>query len=350
MKSRLALTTLALLLLASAARAKDAPAAPKVGAAMTQAAARFVDALDAQDRAVALMDFDNPRRLDWHNIPKPERKGLQLRDMTPQQQELCHALLKTALSDAGYAKLERILTLENNLKEGEKDIVGGNLRDPLRYFLTIFGEPAATGAWGWSFEGHHLSLNFVVRDGQVVADTPSFWGANPATVKVFVAGGPDVGVRTLTDEEQLALDLVNSLDDAQEMRAVIADKAPADYRDPGSPQPPQDPPAGLPAADMTDAQKATLRSLLETYAGHLAPELAAARLAEIDAAGFEQVHFAWLGAEQQGTPHAYRVQGPTFVLELVNYQDGIEGGKANHIHSVWRRLPTDFGVSAPGSD
>src|SRR4029079_13354476 len=130
----------------------------------------------------------------------------------------------------GYEKILRITSLENNLKEGEKNLVGGHLRDPLRYFLTIFGEPAADGEWGWSFEGHHMSQNFVVRDGQVVADTPSFWGANPATVKVFVAGGPEVGVRTLTDEEQLALDLVNSLDDAQEKRAVIATEAPADYR------------------------------------------------------------------------------------------------------------------------
>jgi hypothetical protein len=346
MKFRLSVSLVYLLLAMAPAVAKDASSAPAVGAAMTEAAAKFVASLDAKQRAIALMDFDNPKRLDWHNIPKPERKGLQLRDMTREQQKLCHALLKTALSDAGYAKLERILSLENNLKEGEKEIVGGNIRDPLRYFLTIFGEPSAKGEWGWSFEGHHMSQNFVVRDGQVVADTPSFWGANPATVKVFVAGGPEVGVRTLTDEEQLALDLVNSLDDAQEKRAVIAAEAPADYRGPGSPQPPQDAPAGLPAAEMTDAQKKTLRSLLETYTGHLAPELAAARMADIDGAGFDKVSFAWLGAEQEGVAHAYRVQGPTFVLELVNAQTDPAGNVANHIHSVWRSLKGDFAVAA----
>jgi hypothetical protein len=350
MKSRLALATLFLLAIASRCQAKDAPAASPVAVAMTQAADAFLAALDAEDRALAVMDFDNPARLDWHNIPKPQRKGLQLRDMSPEQQELCHALLRAALSDVGYAKATRILSLENNLKEGEKNLENGQLRDPLRYFLTIFGEPAATGTWGWSFEGHHLSLNFVIRDGQVVADTPSFWGANPATVKVFVDGGPEVGVRTLVNEEQLAFDLLASLDDAQRKRAVLAAEAPADYRGPGTPQPPQDAPTGLPAADMTEAQKKTLVALLDAYAGHLETELKAARSKEIADAGIEKVHFAWQGAAEPGAPHAYRIQGPTFVLELVNYQSDPAGTPANHIHSVWRHLPTDFGVAPATGD
>jgi hypothetical protein len=319
-----------------------------VAAAMTHAASDFLAGLDAEERAQATMAFDDPARLDWHNIPKPERKGLQLREMSPAQQERCHALLRAALSESGYAKLQNILALENNLREGEKNLTDGHLRDPLRYFLTIFGTPAATGEWGWSFEGHHLSLNFVIRDGQVVADTPSFWGANPATVKIEVDGGPDVGVRTLTDEEQLAFDLLTALDDAQRARTVIAAEAPADYRGPGTPQPPQEAPAGLPAADMTADQKAILQSLLRCYAGHLADELAAARWQELEAAGLDRIHFAWLGAQQAGQPHAYRVQGPTFVLELVNYQSDPAGTPANHIHSVWRRLPADFGVDPAG--
>jgi hypothetical protein len=83
---------------------------------------------------------------------------------------------------------------------------------------------------------------------------------------------------------------------------------------------------------------------LRCYTGHLADDLAAARWREIDSAGLDQVHFAWLGAQEPGQPHAYRVQGPTFVLELVNFQSDPAGNPANHIHSVWRRLPADFGV------
>ncbi len=343
MRFRASLAILVALAVAPPCSAKEAPVAT-VGQAMTAAAAKYVAALTADQRAAGVMDFDDPRRLDWHNIPKPERKGIQLRDMTPQQQQLCHALLRSALSERGYEKCAGILSLENNLKEGEKNLPDSPLRDPQRYFLTIFGEPALTGVWGCSFEGHHCSQNFVVTDGVVTCDTPSFWGANPATVKVFVPGGPKIGTRTLADEEQLAFDLLASLDDAQRQRAVLADKAPDDYRNAGQPQPPHEPAAGLPAANMTDAQRKTLRSLLEAYCGHLAPELAAARMKEIDDFGFDLIDFAWLGAQQPGVGHSYRVQGPTFVLELVNIQSDPQGNPANHIHSVWRSLKGDFGV------
>jgi hypothetical protein len=324
------------------ADAKEAPTAG-VGAAMTEAAQAFLASLDAEQLKKAAMKFDDPARLDWHNIPKPQRKGLQVRDMTPQQRTLCHALLRSALSPAGYDKAVKIMSLENNLREGEKNLPNGQLRDPERYFLTIFGQPATAGTWGWSFEGHHLSLNFVVRDGEVISETPSFWGANPATLHIFVPGGPEQGTRTLAGEEQLAFDLVGQLTDEQRTRATIAAKAPAEYRAAGAPQPPHTAPEGLPVAEP---EKKTLRTLLETYASHLAPQLAAAQLADVDAKGFDRIFFAWAGATKPGTGHYYRIQGPSFVLELVNIQSDPAGNPANHIHSVWRSLEGDFGVKA----
>jgi hypothetical protein len=254
--------------------------------------------------------------------------------------------VRTALSPVGYEKAVKIMSLENNLREGEKHLKNGALRDPDRYFLTIFGQPDSSARWGWSFEGHHFSLNFVLRDGQVVSDTPSFFGANPATVSIFVPGGPEVGTRTLTQEEQLAFDLVHSLGDSQRKRAVVADKAPDEYRNAGKPQPPLDAPEGLPAADMTDPQKQTLWALLENYNNNLAAPLAANRLAEIKAQGLDRVSFAWFGGTSPGEPHYYRLQGPTFLLELINVQSDPAGNKANHIHSVWRNLKGDFGLGA----
>ena len=329
----------------SVADAKEGPAG-RVGLAMTEAAQKFVASLDANQAAKVMMKFDDPARLDWHNIPKPERKGLQFKDMNAEQRKLCLALVETALSETGYEKGLKIMSLEANLKEGEKGVATAPLRDPERYFLTIFGKPETGGTWGWSFEGHHLSLNLVIRDGQVISDTPSFMGANPATVRIFVPGGPEVGTRTLGQEEQLAFDLVNSLDDAQRAKAIIAEKAPDDYRNAGKPEPPHSAPEGLAAADMTEAQKKTLWSLLEAYNGNLAEELTAARLAQVKAGGLDRVYFAWAGSTKPGVGHYYRVQGPTFLLELVNIQSDPAGNPANHIHSVWRSLPNDFGVSS----
>lgn len=266
--------------------------------------------------------------------------------MTEQQKTLCHDLLRAALSTSGFEKALKIMALENNLREGEKNQANAPLRDPERYFLTIFGQPSTTGTWGWSFEGHHLSLNFVVRQGEVTSETPSFWGANPATLHTFVPGGPGEGTRTLAAEEQFAFELIGSLSDQQRAKAIIADKAPAEYRNAGKPQPPRTAPEGLAGAEMNEGQKKLLHMLLEIYTSHLATPLAAVQMADVDAHGLDRVYFAWAGATEPGVGHYYRVQGPTFVLELVNIQSDPAGNKANHVHSVWRSLTGDFGVAA----
>ena len=51
------------------------------------------------------------------------------------------------------------------------------------------------------------------------------------------------------------------------------------------------------------------------------------------------VKFAWMGGLHPGEGHYYRVQGPAFLIELDNTQDG-----ANHIHSVWREFNGDWGL------
>ena len=318
------------------------------GRAMTDAAQNFLAALDDAARGTATMPFDDPRRLDWHHVPKPRRKGLQYRDMTELQRQRCHALLRTGFSETGYAKACAIMSMENNVKEGERRHGTSlpHLRDPLRYFLTIFGTPGATGTWGWSFEGHHLSLNYVIRDGAVIADAPNAWGANPATIHELVEGGPPVGTRALADEEQRACDLVTSFDEAQRSKAIVAAKPPNEYRAPGTPRAPAAPPAGIVASEMNDAQRAKLTALLEAYVANLPKDVADGRLAEIKAAGLEQVHFGWWGGIKPAEPHYFRVQGPTFLIELVNIQSDPAGNPANHIHTIWRSMKNDFGVAA----
>ena len=64
------------------------------------------------------------------------------------------ALLRAGLSEAGMTRAEGIMELEAVLRalEGGR----GPARDPERYFVTIFGDPAGPAPWGWRFEGHHL--------------------------------------------------------------------------------------------------------------------------------------------------------------------------------------------------
>src|SRR5204862_4576182 len=64
---------------------------------MAEAAGNLLAALTPAQKEKVAFDFKSDERLNWHFIPK-ERKGLPLKEMTPAQQHLAHALLNTALS------------------------------------------------------------------------------------------------------------------------------------------------------------------------------------------------------------------------------------------------------------
>jgi hypothetical protein len=290
------------------------------------------------------MPYDTPQRLDWHFIPKDDRKGLEMNAMDAQQRTLTHQLLQGLLSQIGYHKAEQIMHLENLLKEVEQG--RGPLRDPLRYYLTFFGEPGGENRWGVSFEGHHLSLNFVLEGGAVVSSTPQAFASNPAIVRGDNKTGIAQGTRILELEETLAFELVQGLSAEQRKAAVVAAKAPREVTAVATPQPPQSQPEGLAAADLNSDQRDLLQRLVNVYIDAVPEDVAAQRRAAIDQAGWDSVHFAWAGALEPGIGHYYRIQGPTFWIEFVNTQPDVMGNPANHIHSIWRDVRGDFALPA----
>ena len=316
------------------------------GEEMSQAATAFVGALDDEQRKEAVMPYESPSRLDWHFIPKDHRKGLQVRFMKEAQRKIAHQLLQTALSEAGYSKATKIMSLEGLLFQLEGDR-RKMIRDGERYYFTVFGSPDK-GRWGLSVEGHHLSLNFVIENGRVVSSTPQFYGANPGVVRSKNTLGFEDGFRVLAKEETLAFDLVKALSVEQKKVAITDDKAPKDIRNAATAQPPTDPAIGLAAGLLMPEQQKVLRSLIEEYANAMPEQVAQERLKAIDEAGFAKVQFAWQGALEPGIGHAYRIQGPTFLIEFNNTQPDGEGNPANHVHSVWRDMAGDFGLPIGG--
>lgn len=304
----------------------------QTGSQMATSANRFLAALDEKQSAQATFPFDSPERLNWHFIPRA-RKGLSVKEMTPAQRALAFGLLHTGLGGSGYLKATTIMSLEQILKDIEKG--SGPVRDPELYYVTVFGTPGDAGRWGWRVEGHHLSLNFTLDGGKIVAATPTFFGANPAEVRQ----GTRKGLRTLADVEDRALRLVQALNEEQKKAAVIAPEAPHDIRAANTPQPPTAAAEGVAYSDLNDDQRALLRALVDTYAGDMPTEVGQAWLEEIKRAGPENVRFAWTGPADRNQPHAYKVQGPTFLIEFNNTQNN-----ANHIHAVWRNMLGDFGI------
>jgi hypothetical protein len=261
------------------------------------------------------------------------RNGLTIKQMNETQRKLAHGLLTVGLSQRGYMTATQIMELESVLAVLES----ANprfVRDPERYFFSIFGTPSTRSTWGWRVEGHHMSLHFTLVNGTLVAGAPIFFGTNPAEVRE----GPKKGTRVLGPQEDAARSLMESLDDAQRQTAVISAVAPNDIVtmttvkiDPLSP-------VGIPGTALNASQQALLKKLVNVYAGYMADDIATARLKRIEDGGWDKVAFAWAGALERGAKHYYRVQGPSFLIEYDNTQND-----GNHVHSVWRDFNGDFG-------
>ena len=333
----------ALMVCLLAGRAVAARARTEAVAGMAEAAHAWLDSLEPTQQTLASKPFDDATRTDWHFVPKPSRKGVQLRDMTEPQQAAALRLLRSVLSQVGYDKSVAIMELDEILRilEGSR---AKNIRDPKRYFFTIFGTPADDGPWAVSIEGHHLSLNVTVRDGRIVDSTPQFMGANPAVVKTPLPNLPAVGRRVLEAEEAVAFELVGSLDDGQRAKAVISSEPPREIRGAGEPQPTGGAAVGIGYGDLSASQQALMKRLVDVYCETMPDEVAAERRQLIESAdgGWAAVKFSWAGSLTPGIGHAYRVDGPTFVIELCNVQPDAEGNPANHIHCIWRDRTGDF--------
>lgn len=321
-------------------------------ARMAAAAREFLESLTPDQRQEATFAFESAERTHWNFIPTEAfaRNGLTLRQMKPSQQRRAHELLKAGLSQRGYMTATQIMDLENVLaaleaaqraaaaQQPQGTPLEANrrlVRDPERYFFSIFGTPSRRNTWGWRVEGHHMSLHFTVVNGTLLAGAPTFFGSNPAEVR----DGPKKGTRALGLEEDAARSLLESLDASQRETAIINTIAPNDIVtltnvtvDPLSP-------VGIPASALTASQRVLLTKLVDVYAGYMADDIAADRLTRIDKAGWDRIAFAWAGPLERGQKHYYRVQGPTFLIEYDNTQDD-----ANHIHSVWRDFNRDFGA------
>jgi hypothetical protein len=291
--------------------------------AMTKAARDALACMDEAQRARALKPLDDDAdRRTWFYTPGP-RAGLPLADVSASQSMAVHKLVASALSLHGYAKVTAIVALEHVLDE----IEGGHRgRDPGLYYLTVYGEPGSD-AWGWRFEGHHVSVNVTVSDGEV-ASTPLFLGANPAAVR----HGGAIVLRPLGEEEDAARALLSELDPGRLTAAVVSEEAPPDILTSNDPR--VDPSVlsgGIAASDLTSAQRDALVRLVDAYLGRLPAVLAPS----VDVDGLS---FAWAGPVEPGKPHYYRVWGPRFLAEYDNTQDD-----ANHVHAVWRDPSGDFG-------
>jgi hypothetical protein len=165
------------------------------------AANHFISTLSEAQKLKTFYPFENDERFNFHFVPKNDRKGTSINELTVAQKKAAMALLKACVSEDGYNKASSIMQLETVLKAIENRVEGDNYRDPGKYFFTIFGVPGKNTTWGWRLEGHHVAFNFSAQNNKLVAATPNFLGSNPA----IVPEGPQKGKQILKDEAELHL-------------------------------------------------------------------------------------------------------------------------------------------------
>jgi hypothetical protein len=361
---------------------------------MTDAALGWLDTLTPDQRATAVGaapgadPVADAERRRWFYTPT-DHGGLTLHEQRPAQQRAAMRLVASGLSRAGYVTVATVLGLENVLDhtEGFRVLFDRERgRDPGLYYLRVFGEPGGAQPWGWRFGGHHVSLHNLVVDGRIVATTPCFIGADPASAPLL--GGV---LRPLAGPEDLARELVRSLRPALAADALLVPRAPTDivganrtvlaegdrgiplagiwrdrFRDDDAQQALQamsatqedaagltdadhralaltDAPKGVPATAFDAEQRALLRALLGTYLGRV-PDAVSPLPRYADETALDAVHLAWAGSTTAGEPHYYRLQGPRLLIEFDNTQRQV-----NHAHAAWRDPTSDFGLDVLGA-
>ena len=294
-------------------------------------AIEFINALTEEQKTKAVFSFTEMSRYEFSFLPvyMIPRRGIQLKELDSIQKIKLNELLQSYLSDDGYSKIKNIMSLEDVLRDLEKN----NGRDPGLYTVSFYGMPRKDSTWGWKFEGHHISLNFTIIKNQVVF-APFFLGANPAEVKE----GPQKGLRSLKDEEDEAFTLINMLTEKQKQKAIFSLQPLIEIATSNASEVTPLQPAGILVKEMSSDQKKQLDKLLGTYLSSMPPLLAKNRMKKIANEDMNELRFGWAGATEPGKPHYYRIQGKNFLVEFDNTQN-----KANHIHTVWRDFYGDFG-------
>ncbi|KAM0552376.1 hypothetical protein ACHAPJ_007936 [Fusarium lateritium] len=311
---------------------------------ITSAANAVIDACTKEQLSRMIYHIDSAEWRTWSN---PEfllsSKGIRLDEVNNNLRDRVIGVLKAALSAQGYEKAIGAMRVNGFLG----DLVESPaIMNEFSYNFVLFGRPSTHRPWGFSFYGHHLCLNIFLYKAQIVI-SPWFTGAEPN----LIDDGPYKGTRILQIEEQLGLELMQSLGATQQQQAQIYKNMHDEamprgrwnhddqrhlcgaYRDNRVV-----PYEGILVSDMNDAQKSLVERIFEQYLLYLPDKAREIRLDNIRH-WFHETYFCWIGGFGDQDPFYYRLQSPVVIVEL-DHHSGVfltnsEPAKF-HIHTLLR--------------
>lgn len=295
-------------------------------------ATALLNSLSPEQKEAISFALDDPAKTRWHYLPHSSfaREGVPLSEMSPEQEEKTYALLEAYLSESGYDQMQQIIDLENYLAVAENDPVK---RDATKYYVAFYGTPHRDSLWAWSFEGHHISLNFTVSPNGI-AFAPAFWGANPG----IVPDGRNKGKVVLKNDHNWGLELVNSLSPKQLVKTLVSSQTYGEILTSNQAAVEFILDNGIAYSQLNPSQKQQLKKIIDLHLERMEKPVAQKAQSLLDAENWKKISFSWAGKTKKLNAHYYRIQGQSFLIEYDNSQNN-----GNHIHSVWRTFDGDFG-------
>ncbi len=310
---------------------------------VVQASTAFLSSLSADLKAKATFKFsDNQSRQTWSNYPAATvaRKGVPLSSLNAAQKSAALALVKTMLSDQGYAQVKAIQSADDWLKANSS---GGNSDfGDTNYYLAVYGTPSTTTPFQLQIGGHHLARNYTY-DGTTASITPDFTGTEP---KSFTASGATV--EPLKQKAGTMLAMFASLSSTQKSKAQLSGGTVDDIlMGPGVDSGAFPTSEGVLVGDLSAAQKKMVTAAIQAWVGDAAPGPASSLMSTYEA-DLDKTRVSWAGSTTVDGENTYlRIDGPRVWIELINTRS--RSTPNVHYHGVYRDKNDDYGSTNPST-
>ena len=313
----------------------------------TEAVQAFLATLSEEQREAVSFDYDDETRTtSWSNFPITlvDRAGLNVADLTEEQQVAALQVMEALLSDDAYETVSNIIASDQYLVENSsttESTLG-------QYYIALFGDASDTSAYEVQFGGHHLGINATL-DGTADAITfaPTHLGVQPA--EWTAADGTEV--QAFDEISTDAFAFYDSLTAEQQETLTSGDVtmcAPGDSCEFTTG-------AGLTGADLTDDQRELLLDLISNWSEMADEESAATTRAEIEGT-LDDTVIAWSGETTydmtQGDGINFSISGPNVYVGFQAQQgsagadvDGVSTSGWGHVHTIYRDPSNDYANS-----
>ncbi|MCM3486947.1 hypothetical protein CK505_15920 [Kocuria sp. WN036] len=313
----------------------------------TAAAQNFLATLSEEQREQILYAYDDETRTtSWSNFPATfvQRAGLNLADLTEEQQTAALAVLEGLLSEEGYRSVTGIMGGDQFLLENSNstdDSLG-------QYYIAFFGDPSDTSAWEVQFGGHHLGINATLdgTEGSVTF-APTHLGSQPAVYTD--ADGNEV--EPVAGMYETAFAFYDSLSEKQQAQLYQGEQvsnlvcAPGDTCDYPTG-------TGIAGSELTEEQQQLLLDVIANWVGLADEQTTAAALEQIKAS-LDETYVNWSGSTvydmAAGEGIYFQISGPDVYIEFSNQQGsagadvaGYTTGGWGHIHTIYRDPSSDY--------